>query len=97
MVKISAYYNFLRPRIPVIGGVNDTESEIRSIGAFLKEHQIHASRLNLLPYHDTGSSKYQRLSWQYEGSAFYTPSDERMQKLKAVMEEYVSYPVMIGG
>lgn len=57
-------------RIPVIGGVNDTEEEISSIGVFLRENRIHASQVNLLPYHDTGSSKYQRLSWKYEGDDF---------------------------
>ena len=84
-------------RIPVIGSVNDTEEEIGRIGTFLRDYQIHMSQVNLLPYHDTGSSKYQRLSIQYGGGDFYTPSDERMQELKMLMETYVNVPVLIGG
>lgn len=84
-------------RIPVIGSVNDTEEEIGGIGTFLRDCQIHMSQVNLLPYHDTGSSKYQRLSIQYGGGDFYTPSDERMQELKMLMETYVNVPVLIGG
>lgn len=84
-------------RIPVIGGVNDTEKEMCSIGGFLRGNQIQASQVNLLPYHNTGSSKYRRLSLQYEGEVFYTPSDEQMHALKETMEAYVNCPVLIGG
>ena len=84
-------------RIPVIGGVNDSEEEIRRIGTFLKEKEIHAGQVNLLPYHDTGSGKYARIGRTYAGEKFYTPSNEEMEKLRALMESFTACPVYTGG
>lgn len=84
-------------RIPVIGGVNDNEEEIKAIGEFLKDRSIRADRVNLLPYHNTGSGKYGRVGMEYEGNDFYTPTEEVMQKLQGTLQNYINYPVLIGG
>lgn len=84
-------------RIPVIGGVNDTEEEIGSIGAFLKEKQIHYKQIHLLPYHNTGSGKYEHLHMTYEGQEFYVPDQETMEMLKSMLEHQGHNPVYIGG
>ena len=67
-------------RIPVIGGVNDSDEEIQAIISYLKEN-ISVAQVNLLPYHDIASSKYQRLDVTYKGKEFTVPSKERMEEL----------------
>ena len=84
-------------RIPVIGGVNDTMENIRQTGEFLKEHHIRMEQINLLPYHDTGSSKYSRISREYEGKDFYVPSEEQMEDFRAELEKITNTMVYIGG
>lgn len=84
-------------RIPVIGGVNDTEEEIGGIGDFLKENGISYRQVNLLPYHNTGSGKYQHLNREYEGAEYYVPDKERMEDLKKILEAKGIGPVLIGG
>lgn len=84
-------------RIPVIGGVNDSEEEIASIGRFLRKNQIQYQQINLLPYHNTGSGKYQHLNRAYQGARFYVPEPEKMEALKAAMEQEGAGPVFIGG
>lgn len=97
LVKLSDAGAGIWIRIPVIGGVNDSEDEIREIGSFLREKGIRAEQANLLPYHNTGSGKYGRIGREYEGNSFYTPTAETMEKLQRVLQSYVNYPVHIGG
>lgn len=84
-------------RIPVIGGVNDSAEEIAGIGRFLRDSHICAEQMNLIPYHNTGSSKYSRMFREYEGNEFYTPGQEQMEQLKEIIGKFVDYPVKIGG
>lgn len=84
-------------RIPVIGGVNDTEKEIGEIGKYLKEQRIRYKQLHLLPYHNTGSGKYEHLNKNYEGELFTVPDPEKMERLKAALEQQGLGPVSIGG
>lgn len=84
-------------RIPVIGGVNDTEEEIGSIGRFLRENGISYRQVHLLPYHNTGSGKYQHLNRNYQGGEFYVPDTEKMERLKKTLETEGAGPVFIGG
>lgn len=84
-------------RIPVIGGVNDNEEEIGAVGNFLKEKVIHAKQVNLLPYHNTGSGKYGRVGMAYKGDEFCIPTEEKMKLLQRTLQQYINYPVFIGG
>ena len=45
-------------RIPVVGGVNDDEDNIRSSAAYVHRYLPHA-RMELLPYHRYGMIKYE--------------------------------------
>lgn len=83
-------------RIPVIGGVNDTDEEIDAIIAYLKEH-ISVAQVNLLPYHDIASSKYERLGMEYKGKDFTVPSNERMEELKNRFQQSGFANTKIGG
>lgn len=59
-------------RIPVIGGVNDTEEEMEAMITFLKQ-SISVSQINLLPYHNIAGGKYDKLDIRYKGEAFTIP------------------------
>ena len=95
--KLSAAGVGIWIRIPVVGGVNDSEEEIKLIGEFLRDKRIRAEQVNLLPYHNTGSGKYGRVGMEYEGKDFYTPDEAEMKLLQKTLQNYINYPVYIGG
>jgi pyruvate formate lyase activating enzyme len=69
-------------RIPMIKEVNATKENIQATIDFLREKQIRVAQVNLLPYHDTGSSKYKRVGMTYEGTELSAPSKEEMQEFQ---------------
>ncbi len=83
-------------RIPVIGGVNDSDKEIEDIINYLKDN-ISVSQVNLLPYHDISSSKYERLDMIYKGKEFSIPSEERMEELRNMFIQKGFNNTKIGG
>lgn len=70
-------------RTPIIGGVNDTEEEIGNMVAFLQEF-VHPLYYELMPYHNLGLSKSETLGMKQE--AFFTPSEEKMEALRALIK-----------
>ncbi|MFV0363928.1 MAG: glycyl-radical enzyme activating protein [Suipraeoptans sp.] len=84
-------------RIPIIGTVNDTTESMQSIILYLKEKRISVSKLNLLPYHNTGSGKYEKLGEEYKGNAFTTPESESMVEFANLFKEAGFNNVCIGG
>jgi pyruvate formate lyase activating enzyme len=84
-------------RIPVIPGYNDEEmhlSELRSFLASTRKKSL--SKICLLPFHKTGSSKYIRLDMPYRMEKTEQPSSERMNELKMFFSE-AGLKVKIGG
>lgn len=65
-------------RIPVIGGYNDNDEEIRQIADFLK--QIKIIKAELLPYHAMGEHKYTALGRNTE--SFNVPNKNFMNRLQ---------------
>lgn len=68
-------------RIPTVKEVNGNEQNMKEIIAFLQEHDIHPTQINLLPYHDTGSGKYRKLDMAYKGTDLHAPDKEEMETL----------------
>ena len=68
-------------RIPVIEGVNADDKSIGDIINYLKNN-INVYKVNLLPYHNTGSHKYEKLGLGYKDELLSVPSDERMEELR---------------
>lgn len=84
-------------RIPVIPGFNDDEKYLFRLRNFLTETKTDSlKRINLLPFHKTGSSKYKRLNLPYEMEGIEPPSKEKMQKMKNFFEE-TGIKIKIGG
>lgn len=65
-------------RIPIIGGVNDNEVEMKSIARFLNGLNLY--NVELLPYHKLGKSK--SLALNQEFYTFETPSTEKLNSLR---------------
>ena len=68
-------------RIPVIGGVNDDDNNIRKSAAFVHEH-LPEARMELLPYHRYGQIKYEALGMPYDHPEFSTPGKAEMDRLR---------------
>ncbi len=68
-------------RIPIIGGVNDTEEEMIQIKAFLASCPA-PKKIELLPYHEIGNHKYAALG--KEAHPFSVPSEDQMMRLNEV-------------
>lgn len=84
-------------RIPVVEEVNANEQEMDAIVLWLKEN-INVERVALLPYHNTGMDKYERLGEAYHGASFHRPSEQRMQELaKKFRVQGCFNQVQIGG
>ncbi len=94
-VKIAEKAKKLIIRVPVIPTFNDTEAEIASIAKFASSLK-NVNEINLLPYHRFGKDKYDGLKRNYPMGDIPTPTNEHMEKLKAVAESYGLY-CKIGG
>lgn len=81
-------------RIPVIDGVNSDIENIRKTAEFVKDN-IDVPRLELLPYHLFGDSKYEVLGLEKPSRQFKIPSQETLRELYKIVEnegvEVVSY------
>lgn len=80
-------------RIPLIEGFNTGDKNINETASFAKE--IGIKGVSLLSYHSIGNYKYPRLGMG-DAIQFEKPSDERLQKIKSIFEEY-GLNVKIGG
>ena len=82
-------------RIPVIGGVNDTDLFFDSVIRFLRDRNIRVRRVCLLPYHDYGKTKYQNLGRTFEN--FTVPDAVRLQSFQAQLVQAGFADTVIGG
>ena len=71
-------------RIPVVGGVNDTEGDMEKIREFFAENGF-PEKIELLAYHSMGEHKYAALGKAY--SKFNAPSVEQMEKLNKIFNK----------
>jgi pyruvate formate lyase activating enzyme len=82
-------------RVPVIPGVNDDVENIRAIGSFASALQS-LDRIDVLPYHSSATSKYERLDRKYSLSGLYPPSEERIAEITHILEGF-GLQVKVGG
>jgi len=85
--KIAAAGGKLQVRIPVIPRFNDSEENIRETGEFCKSLGEAVTVIQLLPYHNMGVMKYQRISNDHKALEAPVPSDEKIQSLKKLLED----------
>lgn len=85
----------VRARYPVIGGYNDDEDNVDQLIAYL-QRQCAGCRVDLLPYHTLGVSKYTRLQLAYPAETARRPSEERLSRIREKFQE-AGFTVTIGG
>jgi pyruvate formate lyase activating enzyme len=83
-------------RIPMVEGINTDDKSIEEFIKCLKDN-INVQKINLLPYHNTGRSKYERLQKVYEGVNFEAPNEEKMKVIKEQFEKAGFTNIEIGG
>ena len=72
-------------RIPLIPGVNNDEGNLKSTGLYLKK--IGVQRVQLLPYHAYGASKYAAIGRNYLFQS-HAPNEKEMQFACERLQEY---------
>ena len=72
------------PRLPVIPGYNDSLADAAGFGAVLK--RVGAKEVQLLPFHQFGEGKYQRLGKQYEYADVPALHPEELEEFREVLE-----------
>ena len=82
-------------RVPVVPGLNDTVQEVREIAQFVASLGA-VRQVNLLPHHEMGSGKTQRLGSLRSAVSVPAPSGELMETLAAAVRE-VGVNARIGG
>ncbi len=84
-------------RIPVIPGFNNDTGQMSEMRDFLLATKTPAlKKINLLPYHKIGASKYKRFNIPYKMAGFEPPAKQEMIFLKEVFVK-VGVEVKIGG
>jgi pyruvate formate lyase activating enzyme len=82
-------------RVPLISGVNDDDENIGVMAGFLqKQPGLH--KIHLLVYHQSWTSKIARLGKFSLKNEFKSPSEERIQVIKARLEKE-GFEVRVGG
>ncbi|AKA69121.1 glycyl-radical enzyme activating protein [Clostridium scatologenes] len=72
-------------RIPVIEGFNADAENIRKTAKFVREN-IKVPKMELLPYHSYGDSKYEALGLKKPSTQFKTPSENYFKDLYDIIE-----------
>jgi len=84
-------------RIPVIPGINDDPDHLELLMKFIIETKTKSlKKINLLPFHKIGSSKYKRFNLPYRMGGTKPPSKEKMLELKKLFSK-TGVEVKIGG
>ncbi len=81
-------------RIPVIEGFNADLQSIGEIAQFSKS-LTNLKRIDLLPYHNYGENKYEAIGRDYLLGELKSPSEDKMERLKALVE-IMGIPCTIG-
>lgn len=74
-------------RIPVIPGFNADAGEMEEIGRYLAPRSARIERVELLPYHDVGESKYHALSIPYPFADTPVPGPDEMKSYRDILRK----------
>lgn len=85
----------IRVRIPLMGGINDSEENIRATAIFAASCKG-VQGIDVLPYHPSATAKYRKLSIDYQGGNVAAPTKQDLARVSALLKEYIS-DVRIGG
>ena len=92
--KIAEAGGKFQMRIPVIPDFNDSEENIRETGLFCRSLGPAVTVVQLLPYHNLGIMKYQRIDDSKVVLEAVPPSEAKIQNLKEILES-LGLPVTV--
>lgn len=92
--KIASAGGKFQIRIPVIPMFNDSQNDFQSYGEFISGLGDAVEVVQLLPYHNMGTVKWERLHREAPVMEVLPPSEKKMEKLKKLLED-VGIPAMI--
>jgi pyruvate formate lyase activating enzyme len=92
--RIAAAGGKMQIRIPVIPRFNDSEENIRETGMFCQSLGEAVTVIQLLPYHNLGVVKYQRIDEDRPVLEAQPPSEAKIQALKELLEN-LGLPVTV--
>jgi pyruvate formate lyase activating enzyme len=75
-------------RIPVITGITSTDENLFQIIRFLDEIRNSVSRIDILPYHRIGKSKYEKLNISFQlKSGEYSPDSSQLERILSLFRK----------
>ena len=80
-------------RIPLIGGVNDTDENIEQTARFISELAGDSKEVQLLPYHNIARHKFQKLGIKDKSEKLREPDKEA---LTSAIEKFRKYGIKAG-
>ncbi len=86
--KISQEDRQIIIRIPVIPGYNDSEDSLRETGKLITGLGKSVKKVELLPYHNYGTSKYHELGRRYKLKSLEPPTKEQLLHLQSIIENF---------
>jgi pyruvate formate lyase activating enzyme len=81
-------------RFPLIPGLTDSDENVHAVGRLVSSLQIH--RVDVLPYHRAGISKYERLGRPYPLPFTEPPAEDRIRHVVELLTPY-RLSVQVGG
>ena len=73
-------------RMPLVPGYNDSRENIEALARFMVDSKIF--RLDLVPYHQMGESKYNRLDLVYKLNDVKPYKEEEVEAIKKIFQSY---------
>lgn len=86
----------LTARVPIIPGYNDTKENMAALAKFINKSLDSTVNVHLLPYHNLGESKNDRMEKVDGRKATVIPSDAHMLELRDIVQSY-GLETVIGG
>lgn len=93
-LKTAAKYDNVIIRFPYIPGYTDDIENLKKISILMKENNL--NNIDILPYHNYGSKKYEHLQRKYLLENLEIPTDDEIENIKNFFEEK-NFCVNIGG
>ena len=93
--KLSSLSNKIILRLPIIPTITDTEKNISQTIFFISTLK-NIREINLLPFHSTAKSKYERMQKENKVVNLVPPTKEYMNELKNRFSQF-DVPIKIGG
>ena len=82
-------------RIPLIPGINDTDTEFRLMMDFVSSLRK-INSIHILPFHNLGANKYSLIGEKYEMEGFTEENEQRIQACSSIAGSY-GFRVNVGG